>query len=76
MRLAGPVASLGADHVFDACHRQQVAQLGRVEKVRGDQRSFASGLPVRTATARMRSPCTSARTGSCSSKIRSLPLDA
>ena len=46
VRLAGPVPALGADDELDAGHRQQVAQLGRVEEIGGDQRSLLSGPPV------------------------------
>ena len=46
VRLAGAVPRLGADHELDAGHRQQVAQLGRVEEIGRDQRPLPSGPPV------------------------------
>ena len=46
VRLAGPVAGLGADDELGAGHGQQVAQLGRVEEIGGGQDAFLCGPSV------------------------------
>ena len=46
VRLAGLVLALGAGHELDARQRQQIAQLGGVEEVGGDQHPLAAGLAV------------------------------
>ena len=77
VRLAGLGLALGPDDELDPGQGQQVAQLGRVQEVRGGQgplgsRSCDRGRP----RARTRSPCDLGPDGSCSSRTSSLPADA
>ena len=46
VRLAGLGLALGADHELDAGQRQQVPQLGRIQKIRGDQGTLVASLAI------------------------------